>query len=275
MSYEKTRDCLVNKLIEGKNYQKKVDEKVKKFALTEKAMLCYSVRYICEKLYDDEIYDTELKDYIASNNIEEKENNWLYIKRDFGEGRFINSNEIFENAFCKTNSCHSCAYRFVYFYKGDDAQLVSGVLDHINEGSGILHSIALFNLNGKEMVFDGANFMIMDKDLYYSLFNFKEISKINKTDLVSDMLKFSFSDNCEDKNKILKINQFSRRNGITSIPKKFSGLGFLIYLYNREAVVNDKCPDLIREQENLSAMNRVKIALGENDDNYSEDEKFG
>lgn len=251
MTYEKTKEYIMNHYIKDTEYFFKLKKKLNNSSLTSKEELFLNVHYLCRQLYEGNDFD--VKEFLTMYNIKQCKNGWFYVKRDFGEGYFINADAIFDNVDCEVQQCHSKAYLFALKYKGQDVVLVSGLINPYNIDDGILHSICIFKMNDKSYVFDGANFLIMEKNLYYDLFNFTEKQRITKTELMEDRILLSYA-KIPNKSMLKTKEKLQRPKNYSLLSKRFEGLGFTIYLYDRKSTLKNKQPLNKLVKENRQAM---------------------
>ena len=213
------------RLIEETSYPYFLSQKAERKELSDREKLCIALHIFCKWQYD-KITPTNLKyNRCIKDNFIPSKNGWYLIDGMQDKGRFICASRLFNEVFCQEGKCHLSAYYFALDSKLK-ADLIFGSINPFNINNGLFHSICLFKLNGQEFVFDGANYLVMNKELYYHLFNFKAIQYINKEDLIKDkaqLLKPAFL-------KDAKGYKLSKQG----LGKRFYGLGFMAYLYDRQ-----------------------------------------
>lgn len=225
MKIYNSEDFLKSRLIEESSYPLYLSERLKTKPLDERESFDIYLHSICKSLYEGMPLKKKELDYIKSNF--KKQNGWYSIDKPFGKGSFINANAILGvQAYCQEEKCHTNAYKFATTYHGDTC-LVFGTINPFNINNGLFHSIVLFDYKGKEYVFDGANYVVMEKELYESVFKFQEIQRITKNVLLKDKRTIKTTA-CLKKNQKVKLIRYQ------SLVRRFYGLGFIAYLYNRQ-----------------------------------------
>lgn len=213
------------RLIEETSYPYFLSQKAERKELSDREKLCIALHIFCKWQYD-KITPTNLKyNRCIKDNFIPSKNGWYLIYGMQDKGRFICASRLFEEVFCQEGKCHLSAYYFALDSKLK-ADLIFGSINPFNINNGLFHSICLFKLNGQEFVFDGANYLVMNKELYYHLFNFKAIQHINKEDLIKDKAQLSKPAFLKD-TKGYKLSK-------QGLGKRFYGLGFMAYLYDRQ-----------------------------------------
>lgn len=214
----------------------KLDKSFEELTLQE--TFCLDLKYICKAItqsIDSSYYlissFTEKYDLIFNKNT-----NWFYVNNQtIGNGNFISANKLFQNAPCSLAKCHRCAYIFALNYEGN-VELKAGMTNPFNSNNSFLHSVCEIKLDNEKYIFDGANFLVMSKELYYKIFHFQELTSITKKDLVDDYIELSL-DNGKNKNirNLTKTQNFYSLKNVfnKSLKNKFKGLSFCTYLYDR------------------------------------------
>lgn len=225
----KIYDCekfLKKRLIEETSYSYYTYQKAMEHPLKEREVFCFMVPIFCKKLYYNEKVTSKVyKDYV-NKNIKKEKDGWFSIDKVFGKGRFIPANRLFKDVDCEESECHKCAYYFA-LNSQQKVKLVFGSINPFRINNGLFHSICTFKLYDKEYVFDASSYMVMEKDLYYKVFNFMEMQKISQEDIKKDRVILS-------KKPILKQERGYKYANMDTLSKRFYGMGFLAYLYNRQ-----------------------------------------
>ncbi len=234
MAYDKTKHFIIEQSKLETLYQIDYLKKKKAKGFTEQEIFCLNLCFLTKKLSERPfLFNTA--PIIQDMGIQRTPDGWFCVEKDYGKGRFINANALFKNVLCEEKACHDCAFAFASSYQGR-VSLKSGVINPYHLTSGILHSICEFERNFSTYVFDGANYLVMDRDLYYSLFNFTEIQTIGQQDLWEDIHLFSRTHGTPE---FLKNNRpYLPPRNWKNVEKHFEGMGFLLYLYDRDASVN-------------------------------------
>lgn len=225
---------LKKRLIEEASYSYYTYQKAKQHPLKEREVFCFMVRIFCENhYYNKKISNSSYINYFRKN-IKKEKDGWYSVDKSFGKGRFVHANKLFKDVYCEEAMCHECAYYFA-LEAPIKVELVFGSINPFRINNGVFHSICLFKLYDKEYVFDASSYMVMEKDLYYRVFNFMEMQKISQDDLIEDRKVLS-------QEPVLKQNRYYKYANMDALNKRFYGLGFLTYLYNRNDFLsnNDK-----------------------------------
>ncbi len=225
MKIYNSEDFLKSRLIEESSYPLYLSERLKTKPLDGRERFDIYLHNICKSLYEGKPLKEKELEYINKNL--KKQNGWFVIDKSFGKGSFVNANAILgEQAYCQEEKCHTNAYKFATTYHGD-ACLIFGTINPFNINNGLFHSIVLFDYNGEEYVFDGANYVVMEKGLYERVFNFQEIQRITKSVLLKDKRTIKTTA-CLKKNQKFKLIRHQ------ALVRRFYGLGFIAYLNNRQ-----------------------------------------
>lgn len=249
---------LKRRLLEEPSYTYYAYQKAKEHPLKEREVFCFMVRVFCRLLFmGKKITDPRVANYFKKTVHKDKDG-WYSVDKPFGQGRFINANKLFKNVKCGEAECHTCAYYFV-LEAPVKSKLVFGSINPFRINNGLFHSICTFKLYDKEYVFDGANYMVMDKDLYYRTFNFMELQKISQEELIKDKEILSAK-------PILKNAGSYKFANIDVLSKRFYGIGFLTYLYNRDDFLQNnhkQCENFKSVVEDYSAFREKLERLDE------------
>ena len=213
-------------LVDEVFYPYNLSKKMKSFSLSDKEICCYIISEFCKSLYNHEpIKKSKYYPYFVKY-LSKKSDGWFTLKGDLESGKFVNANKFFgPRIHCEENECHLCSYYFVLNSK-IPTKLVFGLINPFNLKDGLFHSIGLFKRNGKEYVFDGANYLVMDKDLYYNLYNFTPLQVLDCKQIKNDKRRLD--------SPVLKKNIAYKLANIDLLYKRFYGFGFMAYLYNRK-----------------------------------------
>jgi len=259
-SYRETKDFLINKLIEDVSTQSTIKFKIDKSSLNEREELFNAVLLTCQALYKNKRLPDNLKTLLKKFGVKKSQSGWLCI--DFGnfKGKFINANAIFKYVYCESKQCHKSAYHFIIDYKREDMKLKSGIIQYYDEVKGNLHSICTFKNEGEEYVFDGANFLLMNKMLYDKLFLFEEIQSLSREEVLKDKIDLEYK-NLHHKGIIKSKSRYQPIKNQSNRLKRFSGLGFVIYLYNRNAIMNNNASVDDLEKDNNKALKLLNEKL--------------
>lgn len=146
---------------------------------------------------------------------------------NFGTGYFSNPKVFDKNVYCKEQHCHSAAFMFAISHLDLQPVILTGFYNRLENDlddlkKGFLHSVCLFSVDGEYKVFDGSHAIIMDANLYKTLFNFKPVGSITSSMLIKDI-------------KILKDRNFS----------------VLEYLLERERVLKNNKENNFDDSKNL------------------------
>lgn len=225
MKIYNSEDFLKKRLIEESSYPLYLSERLKTKPLDERESFDIYLHNICKSLYEKTPLGQKELDYIKANL--KLQNGWYCVDKSFGKGSFINANAILgKKVYCQEEKCHANAYKFATSYN-EDTCLIFGTINPFSINNGLFHSIVLFDYKGQEYVFDGANYVVMEKELYIRAFNFKEIQRIPKSVLLKDK-RIIKTTACLKKNQKVKLIRYQ------SLVRRFYGLGFIAYLYNRQ-----------------------------------------
>ncbi len=103
----------------------------------------------------------------------------------FGKGKFFDSRALFENwkypKWIVPGFCYSNAYAHI-LTQGIKAKIVSGIV-YIGRGKPFLHSVILTN---EGMVIDFNYSLVMDKELYFNLFNFEVLAELESEKILEN-----------------------------------------------------------------------------------------
>ena len=225
---------LKKRLLEETSYSYYMYQKVKEHPLKEREVFCFMVRIFCKNLYFNKKESNPSYVNYFKKTVKKEKGGWYSINKPFGKGKFINANKLFKDVACEDSECHKCAYYFA-LEAPVKTKLIFGSINPFRINNGLFHSICTFKLYDKEYVFDGANYMVMEKDLYYKVFNFMELQKISQEELIKDKEILSIK-------PTLKQNIRYKYANVDILSKRFYGIGFLTYLYNRNDFLsnNDK-----------------------------------
>lgn len=266
-SYKRTKEFLIKTILKNRSQEKDLRFRLINNKLTDKEHFLNFIHELCENLYYNIPIDENMKNQLEFFNIKKSFSGWFHVDNGFAKGNFINPNYIFQDVYCDIKQCHQTAYNFIVEHSMKDIKLLSGTIRPYEVGEGYLHSICSFKKDDIEYVFDGANFLLMDKNLYYKLFNFKEIQSLSRHTILKD--KFLLSQKKINPKTILKNNaQYKLAKNFISISKRFSGMGFIIYLYDRQGyLLAAKAPIEELERKNNLALkelnDKVEETLGE------------
>ncbi len=117
------------------------------------------------------------------------------LECEFGTGLFSLPKQLIDpKVYTRAQRCHFTAILFAIIYSELKPNLITGTYNRmvdnlINPAEAFLHSVCQFNLDGKSKIFDGSHNLIMDEELYRSLFNFTELSRISNDELLNDFSK--------------------------------------------------------------------------------------
>ena len=217
---------LKRRLMEESSYSYYVYQKFKEHPFKEREVFYYMVRLFCKNLYFNKKETNQSYINYFKKTVKQEKGGWYSVDKPFGKGRFINANKVFKFVECEDFECHKCAYDFA-LEAPIKTKLVFGSINPFRINNGLFHSICIFKLYDKEYVFDGSNYMVMEKDLYYKVFNFMELQKLSQEELLKDKEILSQEANLKQ-NIRYKIANFD------PLREKFYGIGFLTYLYNRK-----------------------------------------
>lgn len=262
MTYDETKNFISNQLLRNVY----VDEKIDSSLFNDRELLIKIICRLCENKFNDEVVNSQVLKDCRNYNIKKLSTGWFSVDNEIINGRFINANAIFRKACCKKYECHQTSYNFMLENLLENMQQRSGTIEPYNNEK-FLHSICTFTNNGKDYVFDGAKFLIMEKEAYFNLFKFNEIQSLTRRQIMMDRLKLAQEDIYP--NGILKDKKLYRMaTDYSNIAKRFSGMGFIIYLYNREAFMENQKPLKQLELENCKARDwlneKIKEIKGEN-----------
>ena len=111
----------------------------------------------------------------------------------------------------------------------------------------------------KPYVFDGANYLVMDKDLYYTLFDFREIQTIGQRVLWQDI---SLISKANPMDAMVKNNRpYLPVKNWRALEKHFDGMGFLLYLYDRDASINSELSPAKQAKRNKNDMSQLEESV--------------
>lgn len=248
MTYDETKNFISNQLL--RNIM--VDETADDSLFDEREKLIKTICKLSEIMFYETTIDLQTVESCKKFNIKKLSTDWFVVDNKHAQGRFINANAIFKKSFCKKYECHQVSYNFMLENSFDEMMLKSGTIEPYNNNEKFLHSICTFKHNDKEYVFDGAKFLIMEKEMYFSMFKFKELQSLTKKDILSDRVKLAKKE--ISPNGILKKGErYKLCTDYSRIIKRFKGMGFVIYLYNREAFMQNEKPLKEFEKENCLA----------------------
>ena len=113
-------------------------------------------------------------------------NNPYELTTDFGSGAFYNAREFFDKKeypkFIVKNECFSNCYMLVTKGVVKDCEILSGIAYRGEGGRPFLHSV--IKVDNKVMDF---NYNIcMDEELYYALFNFEVLNRLDSKTMMKD-----------------------------------------------------------------------------------------
>lgn len=250
-SYEETKEFIFNQLLRNVF----IDEIADSSLLDSREKLIRTIHVISEKIYKGAPLDKDDICFCNKFNIKKTSSGWFVVENEFITGKFINADSILGKGFCQKYECHKMSYNFALYSNYEEVRLNSGTIQPYNNGEEFLHSICTFKANEKEYVLDSAKFLIMDKESYYKLFRFKEIQSLSKKEIQKDRLLIAQDLIGKGIAKTDKSYKLSTDN--KNISKRFKGMGFVIYLYNREAFINNPKP--INELEKENCLTRLKL----------------
>ncbi len=254
MAYDKTKRFLIEQAKKEPFYQIDYLRKKRERTFTESEIFCLNLCYLTKKISEKPTFFNP-QPILRDMGVIRRPDGWFEVDKSFGKGRFINANAIFKNVLCEENACHDCAFSFASSYHGD-VKLKSGIINPYHLNSGILHSICEFEMGFRPYVFDGANFLVMDKDLYYALFDFHEIQTIGQRDLWQDISLISKASSFD---AMVKSNRpYLPAKNWRALEKHFDGMGFLLYLYDRDASINSDLPPEKQAQRNKDDMQQLE-----------------
>lgn len=235
MDLIQTKEFIKNHLLNEVDLNNQLLSKMKNGSLDKRECFCFDLKHFCYEVTQQPFYLFSnglsfVKEYGLSFN---SANGWFCMNNDIGKGKFIPANYLFKKAPCDPKNCHKCSYIFALGYKLDEVSIKSGLLNPFNIGDGFLHSVCEFKYKNNLYVFDGANFLVMSKSLYNKVFNFKEIETITQNTIIKDFKDISYN---KDKPLLKSEKTYIMGTPIKfnkTLLSKFSGLGFCLYLYNR------------------------------------------
>lgn len=217
---------LKKRLLEETSYSFDLSQKAKKEKLSDREVLCFMLHLFCKMQYMGyRINNLVYKKYFDQNFIRGKRS-WYNIKNYEGQGSFICASRLFKDVYCEETKCHLSAYYFALDSK-INTNLIFGTINPFNINNGLFHSVCTFKIGSKDYVFDGSNYMIMNKGLYYKIFNFQPLQEISQADILKDRRDLSLKPYI----KRAKPYKYVRAKGISN---RFYGFGFMVYLYNRD-----------------------------------------
>lgn len=233
MTYEETKNFLTEQLVENISSQNIVRNRLISNSLSESEILFNAIVQTCKLSYKNNSLPNSFIKYINDLGIFKHKTGGFYIKNSLAIGKFFPANQVFKNVYCESEECHKVAYSFMMNFNLEDMELLSGRIRPYDMENGFLHSVCMFKQNGKEYVFDGAYYLVMEKDLYFKIFQFEKLHSMTRDVMLYDRVMLSSDDSVQD--GILKSKTKYKPSKILS--KRFSGLGFVRYLYNRESFV--------------------------------------
>ena len=233
---------LKKRLLSEPSYEYNLNLKIKKGLLTDKEALCLYIHTFCKNQYNH----YRPKKAISYNKYFTRgKDGWYHVDMPDLKGRFKSANRYFDNkVYCEEANCHACAYSFVLNFEGDTT-LILGSINPFNLKNGLLHSVCIFTLNGEEYVFDGGHYLVMERSLYYQIFNFIEYQKLSKEEILQDLDNFAVKPR-------LKQNKFLKLWRANELSAKFYGFGFLTYLFDRQ----DYLDNYQKQNDNFSKVVR-------------------
>lgn len=264
MTYKETKDNLTRQLIQNVSTGKDIKEKIDSSSLTQSESLFNVIFQVCSHLYENKKLPTATILELVKLGVAKSKAGWFLINNEIAKGRFINANAIFKTAYCESKECHKSAYQFMIDYRLENMKLRSGTIKPYEVGDGILHSIVTFNKGDREFVFDGAYYVVMDKQLYYSIFQFEDTQVLSRYTVMSDRIRLA-QDNIISKPYLKENKKYKLVNpkSYANLSKRFSGMGFVIYLYNRDAFINKQTPIEQFEAENREALEQLNQKIQE------------
>ena len=225
MEIYKSEQYLKERLLNEAKYPYYLSQRLKTMPLDNREAFCVQLHQFCKNLYEGNVVNKHSQNF--NNKLIKQSDGWYHVKESFGEGKFINANNLLgKKIYCRESNCHLSAYNFALNFKGK-IDIVFGTINPFNLKEGLFHSVCEFKLNNKELIFDGANYVVMDKALFIELFRFNALQRISKNELIKDKKELSSKTVIKNK-KPYKIAQ------IKLLIERFYGLGFLVYLYNRQ-----------------------------------------
>ena len=273
MSYEKTKKFIIELAKKEVLYEIEFRKKQKYGDLSKQEEFCLNLFYFCKNLYENPCLVLD-RYSMAKLGIMGYRDGLFFINQEFGKGSFCNANAMIESVYCEEKECHSTAYSFVSNFEGD-VSIKSGIINPYHLDSGILHSICEFKRDNKTFVFDGANYLIMEKELYYKLYNFQCVQEIAKERLLKDVSAIlkSSTKGLLKSGSVCKFIQ-----DMSAVEKHFEGFGFMLYLYDRKTSMHLKGMGEQINKRNKEAMvelqNNVQMVeeqeLNNKDKRYSE-----
>ncbi len=217
---------LKERLKEEALYPFNFSKRIKSQSLNKREVLCLQLHTFCKNLYEGNPLPTNDDKQYFNKNFIKQSNGWYLINKPYAKGMFINANAFLgDKIYCEEEKCHLSAYNFA-LHSSFSVDLSFGTINPFNIANGLFHSICIFNYDGKEMVFDGANYLIIEKELFDKIFNYKEIQKISKLTLIKDRKNLATK-------SIIKNNLKYKLVNYKFLYSRFYGLGFITYLYNR------------------------------------------
>lgn len=261
-SYRETKEYLTQQLIQNVSSEKEIKKYVLTHSLDKSERLYNAILQIGKRGYFNESLDTITIMACVEFNIKKLKSGWYYVNNDFAKGKFVNANKVLENVYCEAKECHQSAYQFMLEYDFQDLTLHSGTIKPYKVGSGILHSICTFKIDNHEYVFDGANYLIIDKKLYYDIFNFNELQRLSKKMVVEDRLAMARKD-ITAKGILKTTKKYNPVYDFENLCKRFSGMGFIMYLYNRDMFVGETMDVDDLERENIEAIDNLNKKINE------------
>jgi len=106
-------------------------------------------------------------------------NSPFQLNSDIGSGSFYNAKLLFLDnkypKFVKARNCHTNSYKFAKMYIGE-CDVLFGIC---HTGYSFLHSVVKIN----DVILDFNYNLVMSEDLYYNLFNFEVLNKVNNADI--------------------------------------------------------------------------------------------
>lgn len=257
MSFEKTKKFVIELAKKEVLYEIEFSKKQQHGDLSKQEQFCLDLFYFCKDLYQMPTLDPDSYSLIKLG-VREIENGMYYIDQEFGRGHFCNANAMIADVYCEEKECHSTAYSFVSNYEGK-VSIKSGIINPYHLEYGIMHSICEFEKGGITYVFDGANYLIMEKDLYYKLYNFQCVQEISREKLLKDIVNIS---KAREKGSLKQRNLgYSMAQDLSAVEKHFEGFGFMLYLYDRKASISQKGSTVQINQRNKRAMEELQKSV--------------
>lgn len=263
LTYEDTKEYLTNQLLESVSKGNDENKELRN-SLSQSEILFNVITKICKNLYNNQFIPINSLEEFSNYGIQLLNNGWFYIENKSLKGKFINVNAVFKNAYCESKECHKSAYLFMMDYNLEELKLRSGTINPYNYKEEILHSICTFKKGGNEYVFDGAYYLLMDKDFYYNLFKFNETQSLSRDTILID--RKTLSKKRITSNSKLKSNiRYRLAKSHIYLSRRFSGIGFVVYLYNREAFLDKskKTPLSEFEKQNDLALEKLNNMIEE------------